>query len=221
MGGPGAAALMKTNPAQSILASATWCLKVWHFGASITRLPKNGFLPNHWTRADAAGDSGFWNLRTVDLKGLFSAGMGLALVRKTIVGPCIPAFRYGRGPFAGCRGSAGSTIPVLWGIGNSPDIFVVVQRQSDKKIFAVVAQRQTTCHAARSGSAAWQFTQQHRSLKGQGLRGPESAALGTDYNDDALGGERMPAIHAGDNNRNVNAQSRAAPGRFWCRYFHG
>ena len=130
--------------------------------------------------------------------------MGLALIRKTVVRPCIPILRCGHGRLAGCRGTAGGTIPVLRGIGNSPHISAVVQLYSNQKISPVTAQRQATCHAARSGAAGGQVTQQHRRLKRQSLQGAESAALRANDNDDTLGRERMAAIHAGDDHRDLH-----------------
>src|ERR1700686_2415283 len=131
--------------------------------------------------------------------------MGLALVREAVIGPGIAALSRDLSCLAGCWGVArGSTIPVLRGIGNSPHISAVVQLYSNQKISPVTAQRQATCHAARSGAAGGQVTQQHRRLKRQSLQGAESAALRANDNDDTLGRERMAAIHAGDDHRDLH-----------------
>ena len=155
------------------------------------------------------------------MRYLFSAGVGFTLFRKAVVRPGIPVFRCGLARFRRRGGSSSNdAIPVLRGIGNSPDISSVVQGDSDQKIAAVTAQRHATRNAAGSCCATRQVTQQDWRLQGQCLQGAESAALGTHYNNDALGRKRMPAIHAGDNHRDLHAHSRAAPGRFWCEYFH-
>jgi len=44
--------------------------------------------------------------------------------------------------------------------------------------------------------------------------------LWADYQGHTLRGERMPSIHAGDDQRDLNAQSRAAARRLGCQYLH-
>lgn len=50
-------------------------------------------------------------------------------------------------------GGVGGAVPVFGRVGDSPDVAVVVERDSDQEGFAVVAQRKTIGHAGRNASA--------------------------------------------------------------------
>lgn len=52
------------------------------------------------------------------------------------------------------------------------------------------------------------------------MRGTQPAALRADHQGDALSGEGVPAIQAGERNWNLGAQARATPRRFGCNDFH-
>src|SRR5580693_1257929 len=146
--------------------------------------------------------------------------MGFALAGKQVIWPRALAVGRGLGFAGGGWVGSGSAIPICRRIGDSPNISRVVERHSDKKVFAVIAQRQTVGDAGRSASTARQIIQQHGSSDGQGLRRAESATLRTDYQGDALGGERMFPIHADHRDGNLHTQSRAAARRLGCEYFH-
>lgn len=89
-------------------------------------------------------------------------------------------------------------IPIFGRIGDTPHIAMIVERDADQEIFAVVAERQTVCHAAGRGCTVRQIAKQDRGFNGQGLRCAQSAALRAYDQSDTLRRERMPAIHAGE-----------------------
>jgi|HubBroStandDraft_2_1064218.scaffolds.fasta_scaffold00638_4 hypothetical protein len=151
---------------------------------------------------------------------LFSAGMGFPVAGKQVVGP--GTLPVGRGVgFAGGSGvGSGRAIPIRGWFGDSPNISGVVERHSDKKVFAVTAQRQAIGYAGRSASPTRQITQQHGSSDGQGLRCAESAALRTYDQGQALGGELVFPVHTDDRDGNLHTNSSAAPRRLGCEYFH-
>src|SRR6267154_702424 len=129
-------------PALSILAYAPWCLKVWHSGATGTRLRKNGTHPAFGTAHARSRDSASVFRQGVDF-WLFSTGMRFALLGEKVVGPFMLGLRRHLGHVAGGGRRTGVrwAIPIHRGIGNSPHISVVIKRNANKKIFPVMAQR--------------------------------------------------------------------------------
>ena len=145
--------------------------------------------------------------------------MRFAVTGKYVVGPDTLAIRRVRsGGRSGWR--SGDAVPIFRRIGDSPHVCLVVERDSDQKVFPVLAQWQTIGNAARCGSAARQITQQYGSLDGQRLRRANPAALWTDHKRHTLGCERMPPVHAGHDQRNLHPQSSAAASRLGCEYLH-
>src|SRR5258707_974522 len=157
-------------PALSILAYAPWCLKVWHSGATGTRLRKNGTHPAFGTAKARSRDTASAIPRRVDF-WLFSAGMRFALLREKVVGPFILGLQRRLGHFAGGGSRTGVrwAIPIRGGIGNSPHISVVIKRNSNKKIFPVSAQRQAAGYSARGAATARQVAQQYWGFERQAL----------------------------------------------------
>ena len=152
---------------------------------------------------------------------LFAAAIRLAVAGEQIVRPDL--FVVVRGALRRLRrfsGGIGGAIPIFRWIGDSPNISVIVKRHSNQKILPVVAQRQTIHNMRGSATAPRQITEKHGSFDGQSLRGAKAAALRTDHQSNASGAERMPPIHAGYSQRDLNPQTRAAPCRFGCQYFH-
>ena len=131
--------------------------------------------------------------------------MNLAVTGEPIVGPSILAFFRPVFGAVGCSARIGEAVPILRWINDPPYIALVVQRHSDQKAFRVLAKGQTIRYTTRCASSAWQFTQQYRSFNWQGLRRADPAALRTYYHSNTLRRERMPAIHAGDYQRNLHA----------------
>jgi len=144
--------------------------------------------------------------------------MALAVGGEPIVGPDVLAPRCF--PFGNSGRDAGGGIPILRRIGDSPNIALVVQRHSNQEEFCVLAQRQAIGDATGCASTARQLAEQHRSFDGQCLRGANAAPLRAYYQCNALRCERVPAIHAGDDQRNLHPQSRTAPCRLGCEYLH-
>jgi hypothetical protein len=152
---------------------------------------------------------------------LSAFGMGFAMTGKQVVGPRFLALD---GVFVGVAGGASGRLrgilPILWRIGNSPYIPVIVERDSDQKIFPVISERKTIRHAGGSASASGQIAQQYWCFERQRVRRTQSSPLGAHDERNTHLSERVPAIHAGYSNGNLHAHSRAAPGRFRCEYFH-
>jgi len=112
--------------------------------------------------------------------------MSFAVTGEQVVGPDILTVR--RLPFGASGGGAGigAAVPILGRIDDSPDIPLVVQRYSDQKVFAVVAQRQTIRDVAGCASAAGQIAQQHWSFDRQSMRRTNPTALRTYHQRNAL-----------------------------------
>jgi hypothetical protein len=147
--------------------------------------------------------------------------MSFAMAGEQVVGPCILAF--GRGlvcrPSGGLAGTGGA-IPIRGRISDSPHIPVIIKRHSYKKEPSIAAQRKAIGDASGGAASVRQIAQQHWSFEGQGLRCAESAALRADHQGDTFRGELMPSIQAGHSQGNLHPQSRAAPRRLGCGYFH-
>ena len=153
------------------------------------------------------------------LAGLFSPGMSFALSGENVVGPDVSAFARA---IAGAGGSAaGIAIPVLRRVGDSPNVSGIVERHADEELFSIVTQRQATGHASGSARATGKVAQQDWSFEGQSLRGAQSAALRADDQSVTGCGKGIPPVHAGHSDRNLHADSGAAPGRSRCQNFHG
>lgn len=152
---------------------------------------------------------------------LFQSGMRLAVSGKQVVGPRFLALDGGFVSVAGgVGGRIRSAIPILWRIRNSPYIPVIVEGDSDQKVFPVISERKTIRHAGRSASASGQITQQHRSFERQCVRRTQSTPLGAHDQRNTHLSERVPAIHTGYSDGNLHAHPRTAPGRLGCGYFH-
>jgi hypothetical protein len=155
---------------------------------------------------------------TTDHWPLFSVGMGFAFAGEQVVGPGVAAFA--RGGRSGSGGSGGGAIPVGGGIGDSPNISVVVERYSDEKEFPVIAEGKAIRYAARSFSSAGQIVQQHGSFKGQSLRRAKSAALRAHYQSNTWRDKRMHSVETGYGDGDFHSYSGAAPRRLGCENFH-
>jgi hypothetical protein len=151
---------------------------------------------------------------------LLPSGAGLARSREQAIGPNALILR--RLPFRarGCSAGIGDAVPVQRRFDDSPYISLVVQRHSDQERCRVLPQWQTIRNPAGSASAARQIAQEHGSFDRQSLRRANSAPLRTYYQGDTFRRERMPAVHAGDDQRNLHSQSCAAPRRFGSEYLH-
>jgi len=146
--------------------------------------------------------------------------MGLAVGGEQVVGPRILAFARSLVWAARRCGSLGGAVPILGRIGNSPDVAVVIERGTYKKVLTVVTERQASGNAGRSASAAGQISQEHWSFERQGLGRAESAALRAHHQSHTPCGEGMLAVEAGHGDGNLHAQTRAAPRGSGCEYFH-
>jgi hypothetical protein len=143
--------------------------------------------------------------------------MSLAVTRELIEGP--RALVLDRGLVsAGC--GHWSTVPIFGRVDNSPHVTVIVERNSDKKVLAVVAQRQTICYARGRGPSARKIIQEQRSFERKCLRGAESAALRANHQSHALRRERMFPVQTSHGHRYLYPQSGAAPSRLRGEYFH-
>lgn len=139
---------------------------------------------------------------------------------KNVVRPSLAFCCWFRGCARHHSAAFRAAIPILGRIGNPPNIPRIVKRNSNKKAFPILSERLAIGNARGSASTSRQFAEQHRRFQRQLLRRAQSATLRADHQRDAFCGKRIPAIHAGHGDRNLDAQPRAAPCRFLCKHIH-
>ena len=76
-------------------------------------------------------------------------------------------------------------VPILWGIGNPPNICGIVERHSDQKIPSVPAKGKAIGHAPGCAASTGQLAEKHWSFEGKRLRGAYPATLRADHQRDA------------------------------------
>ncbi len=196
-----------------------------HLAGHVTRLRKKEKPDTRWrnTSAKVFDFAGFASSAGPVGGELSSSGIRLAVTGEQIVRPNVlilaPGHSVLRHTRRSSRGSR-SAIPILWRIGDSPHIPVVIECHPDEKLLPIIPQRQATGHTARRAPTPGQITQQHGSFKRQCLRSAQSAALRTYHQSNTLCGKRVHAVEAGRRQENLHAQSRALPGRLGREYFH-
>ena len=159
-----------------------------------------------------------------DLVGirLLAAGMNLGALGEHVVGPGF--FLNGRLGYARrlrtCRHGIVLCfdIPVFRSVGNAPDIAVIVERGADQK--TIIPEGKTVRDASGDAASAGEIADHNRSLQLQGAGAAESTALRTYDEHHASLRKRAHAIETCYAHRDLNPQSRAAPGRFGRMYFH-
>jgi hypothetical protein len=153
--------------------------------------------------------------------------MCLCAIGEPIVGPVLVAgdsrLPGGGLTMSSCSGR-GSTLnhrtPVFRGVGDSPDISVRIESDTDQEGLPVVSQRQTTGHARRHTPAAGQITQENWGLYLQGARAPKPASLAAyDHGYTPLSKGANP-VQAGHGDGDLHADPRASSHRLGGQYFH-